>query len=106
MLAREIEERPVGADARVGDDDVDTAEALGGRVAELDERVEVANVARASDDALEPEIAAAAGREAEVAAAVVEHARDRGADAAARARDHCGLASQVGHCSSRGLRVG
>ena len=34
VLLREVEERPVRADARVRDEDVDAAEALGGRVAE------------------------------------------------------------------------
>ena len=34
VLAREVEERPVGADSSVRDDDVDSAEALGGRGAE------------------------------------------------------------------------
>ena len=95
VLAGEVEERPVGADARVRDDDVDPAETLGGRVTEIDERVEVADVAGARDDTLEPEIVAAAGGEAEVAAAVVEHACHRGADAAARAGDHRGLAFQA-----------
>ena len=106
VLAGEVEERAVGAHACVQDDDVDAAEAFGGRVAKLDERVEVADVAGTSDGALEPEIAAAARREAEVAATVVEHACHRGAYAAARTGDHCGLATQVGQGSSRGLRVG
>jgi hypothetical protein len=87
-------------------DDVDAAEAFGGRVAELDERVEVADVAGTRDDALEPQVTTAAGREAEVAAAVVEHARDRSADAAARSSDQRGLAIQIGQGSSMGLRVG
>src|SRR5205814_3388263 len=93
VLAREIEERAVGADARVWDDDIDAAEALRGRVAKLGECFQIADVARLRDDALESEVAAAAGRKAEVAAAVVEHVGDRGADAAARPRDHCGLTS-------------
>jgi hypothetical protein len=58
------------------------------------------------DDALEPEVVAAARGEPEVAAAVVQHARHRGADAAARAGDHRGLAVQVGHVPSSGLSVG
>jgi hypothetical protein len=69
---------------------------LSGLVAEPGERVEVADVAWVSDDALEPEVVAAPGRGAEVAAAVVEQARDRGPDATARSGDYGGLAIQVG----------
>src|SRR5262249_28538974 len=79
VLAGEIEERTVGADARVRHDDVDAAEPFGGGLAEFGERVEVADVAGARGDALEPEVAAAARREAEVAATVMEHSRYCGA---------------------------
>src|SRR5206468_9112396 len=58
VLAREVEERPVGAHTRIRDHDVDSAEAFGRRVAELDERVEVADVTGTRDDAFEPEVAA------------------------------------------------
>jgi hypothetical protein len=103
VLDREIEKGGVCTDARIRDDDVDATEAVGGRVAEGNERVQVADVARLSDDALEAEVVPAARCETEVAAAVVQHPRDGGSDAAARARDHSSLAFEA-HCSS--FRVG
>src|SRR3989442_1624347 len=59
MLARELEERAVGADARVRDDDVDAAEYPGRGVAQARERVEVPDVARLRHCAGQPEVVAA-----------------------------------------------
>ena len=104
VFARKVEERSVCADARVRDDDVDAAEALGRLCAEAFERVEVPDIARLCDDVCEAEVVAAPRREPEVDAALMQHARDCGADAAARAGDHGGLAFEHAHHSS--FRVG
>ncbi len=106
MLPRELEERTVGADARVRDDDVDAAERARRRVAETCERVEVADVARLCDRAGEAEVVAASRREAELAASRVQHAGDRRADAAAGAGDDCRLPIEIHVVSSSGLRFG
>jgi hypothetical protein len=99
VLTRQVEERAVRADARVRNDDVDPAEALRGLVAKTREPIEVSHVARVGDDSLEAEVGAPPRGEAEIRAAVVQHAGDRGADAAARAGDDGGLAFQA-HRSS------
>ena len=106
MLDGQIEERAVGADAGVRDDDVDPAELRRGRVADGDDLVEVAHVALLRDDAVEAEVVAAARCEPEVHPALVQHARERGADAAARTGDDRGLAFEAHEHSSSGRRVG
>ena len=87
MLARELEERPVRADAGVRDDDVEPAEALDRRLDRGVDLLRVAHVAGEPVAALEAEVVAAPGGEADRRARVVEHPRDRGADPAARAGD-------------------
>src|SRR6185312_2436705 len=87
VLPRELEERPVCTDAGIGYEDVDASEPIGGLMAERRQRIEIADVARRGDGAVEPEVVAASRRQAEVDPARVERARDRGADAAACAGD-------------------
>ena len=66
MLAREVQERAVRADACVGDDDVDASETLGGRLRQPLERVEVADVALLRDRIGEAEVVAARSEERRV----------------------------------------
>ena len=67
--------------------------------------VRVANVAGEPEAALEPEVVAAAGGEADRRAGLVEHPRDRGADAAARAGDERDSAFEAHeHSFDRGIQ--
>src|SRR5262249_12318555 len=102
VLAREVEERSVRADAGIRDENVEPAEALDGRGDDRLELLELADVARLSDG-VESEVVAASRCEPELDAALVEHARDRRAHAAACACDERHLAFE---CHRPSFRAG
>ena len=74
---RKLEERAVGADPGVGDEDVETPETVDRLADDPLEVGRVAHVARTRDHVFEPEVVAAAGRQPEADAGGREHLRDR-----------------------------
>jgi hypothetical protein len=106
LLGRELEERSVGADAGVRDEDVEPAEAVHRRGHERVDLSGVANVARLGHDVVETEVAAAPRGETEPHALFGEGAGHGRADPAARAGHNCDLALETRHddssrCSAR-----
>jgi hypothetical protein len=86
VLAGELEEGAVGADAGVRDHDVEPAEALDGRGDGGVHRLGVAYIARDTEPRLEAEVVTAAGREPDRGTGVVQRTGDRGSDPAAPPR--------------------
>jgi hypothetical protein len=97
LLGIELEERAVGPDAGVGDDDVQAPERLDGVRDGGSDLLEVAHVARARDGALEAEIVAAARRQPDRRSGGRQPAGDRRADAPAGAGDERDLAFELAH---------
>ena len=106
LVGRQVEERAVRADPGVGHEDVDAAEALGRRGGQRLEVSWAADVARGGDGSFDAEVVSAPRCEAEMSAVRGERARDRRADAAARACDESNLPFERDHSSSRGRRAG
>ena len=103
-FGRKLEERPVGTDPGVGDEDVEAPETVDRLADDLLEVGRVAHVARTRDHVFEPEVVAAAGRQPEADAggpSICATARP----SAARPGDQRGLPIQC-HRSSRCSRDG
>src|SRR5487761_545544 len=99
----ELEERAVGADARVCDEDVEPPERVDGVGDEAVEILPLPHVASACDR-VQAEVVATAGAEPEVDAFAVQRACDGGADAAARPGDDRHLAFEHTHaCDTNGM---
>src|SRR3954452_13726834 len=94
LLRIELEERPVGAHARVCDHDLQRAEVLDDLVARTRDRDPVADVADDAESSVEPEIAAVPRQHPDRGSRLVKPVRDRRADATACARDERHLAVQ------------
>src|SRR5439155_20538135 len=82
----ELEERPVGADPRVGHDAVERAEALDDLRGGGEDRVAIAHVARHAERVGQAERGARPREQGDLRPALGEGAGDRGTDAAARPR--------------------
>ena len=118
LLGIELEKRPVGADAGVGDDDVQAPVRRDGRRHERIDLRGIADVGGGRHRARDPEVVAAARAEPERDAGVGQPARNRGTDAAAGAGDErdlpvrpsvapvtlCPIARDLGARSSRRRR--
>jgi hypothetical protein len=87
VLGGELEERPVGADAGVGDHDVDAAEAVDRGCDGGVHRLRLADVAGDPEPTLEAEVVPSTGRQADRGTGLVQRTGDRGTDAAARSGD-------------------
>ena len=106
VVGVELEERPVGAHSRVRDGDVEPAEALHHLLGGPPDRVPFADIAVDPERALEAEVLATAGEQADRGSGRVQGARHRGADAAAGAGHEGDLAVELSHRGrpARGVR--
>ena len=106
VLRAQIEEPPVRADARIGDDDVEATMLLDDRGDESVDLARIAHVALPRDRVLDPEIVAAARGEAELDVGGGELPCDRRADPTTRAGDQRDLPFELRHVASNGRSAG
>jgi hypothetical protein len=105
VLGIELQERPVRADAGVGDQDVETAETVDRCCYCLVELTLVAHVADEAERLAEAEVVTSSRREGQARALSTERAGDSSPDPGARTCDERHLSFQS-HVTSSGRRAG